>query len=455
MLRAFRAFAVLAVLVIGLLSLSTSFGQTRPAPNRPVSDFKVKYKVTMNAGGQVQSSETVTMIKGARERSESKMGYYDSINITQCDLKRTIQINDKVKKYLITPMEVDTTTASSTPAAPATPTPTTPSRTGGIVTYVTTSVDTGERREMFGFTARHVKTSTSIQSSPDACNPNNMRTELDGWYIDLSVDFNCNVGGPAATYSRPAAGGCRDQVKFRREGNGKVGYPLIETMTMYDASGRATFSNTKEVLELSRQSLDIALFDIPAGYTQAMSQQEMYSAPSAAEMMGNVTGATPGNVASASTPSPAANEAKRPGAVRVGVVQINNKSGKPVAADTLRLRLIGEIQGSGIDAIALNGTSAAELDAEAKAKQCDYILYSDLATLKMSKLGGLFGSVTGSGGLGKTESKMEYKLFAVGETSPRLQSSSSAKEEGDENSAGVAISAEARAVVSEVKKRKG
>jgi len=454
MLRAFRAFAVLAVLVIGLLSLSTSFGQTRPAPNRPVSDFKVKYKVTMNAGGQVQSSETVTMIKGARERSESKMGYYDSINITQCDLKRTIQINDKVKKYLITPMEVDTTTASSTPAAPATPTPTTPSRTGGIVTYVTTSVDTGERREMFGFTARHVKTSTSIQSSPDACNPNNMRTELDGWYIDLSVDFNCNVGGPAATYSRPAAGGCRDQVKFRREGNGKVGYPLIETMTMYDASGRATFSNTKEVLELSRQSLDIALFDIPAGYTQAMSQQEMYAVPSAAEMMGN-TEATPGTVASASATSPAANEAKRPGAIRVGVVQINNKSGKPVAADTLRLRLISEIQGSGIDAIALNGTSAAELDAEAKAKQCDYILYSDLATLKMSKLGGLFGSVTGAGGLGKTESKMEYKLFAVGETSPRLQSSSSAKEEGDENSAGVAISAEARAVVSEVKKRKG
>ncbi len=89
-----------------------------------------------------------------------------------------------------------------------------------------------------------------------------------------------------------------------------------------------------------------------------------------------------------------------------------------------------------------------------KAKQCDYILYTDLATLKMSKLGGLFGSVTGAGGLGKTESKMEYKLFAVGETSPRLQSSSSAKEEGDENSAGVAISAEARAVVSEVKKRR-
>jgi hypothetical protein len=456
MLRAFKAVAVLVVLVIWFLSLSTSFGQTRPAPNRPASDFKVRYKVTMNAGGQAQSSESVTMIKGARERSESRMGYYDNINITQCDLKRTIQINDKAKKYLITPMEVDTTTATTTPAPSAAPRPATPSRTGGTVTYVTTSVDTGERREMFGFTARHVKTSMTIQASPDACNPNSYRTEQDGWYIDLSVDFNCNPAGPHATTSRPpAVGGCRDQVKFRREGTGKVGYPLIETVTMYDASGRATFSTTKEVIELSRESLDIALFDIPAGYTQAMSQQEMYAAPSMADMMGNDPAAT-ANVGSVSTPSPSRNEAKQPGAIRVGVVQINNKSGKPtVSAEALRMKLISEIQGSGVEAIALNGTSAAELDAEAKAKQCDFILYSDLATLKMSKLGGLFGSVTGAGGLGKTESKMEFKLFAVGETSPRLQSSSSAKEEGDENSAGVAISAEARAVVSEVKKRRG
>ncbi len=359
MLRTFRAIAVPVVLVIWFLCVPPAFGQTRPAANRQPSDFKVKYKVTMNSAGQAQATESVTMIKGARERSESRMGYgFDSINITQCDHKRTIQINDKVKKYLITPMEVDTSTATNTPATSPTPRPATPSRTGGIVTYVTTSVDTGERREMFGFTARHVKSSTTIQSSPDACNPQSYRTELDGWYIDLSVDFNCNLGGPAATASRPAVGGCRDQVKFRREGNGKIGYPLIETMRMLDGSGQVTFSITKEVLELSRESLDAALFDIPAGYTQAMSQQEMYSAPSAAEMMGNTTGATTGNVASSSTPSPAANEAKRPGAIRVGVVQINNKSGKPVAADVLRQRLISEIQGSGIEAIALNGTSA-------------------------------------------------------------------------------------------------
>ena len=87
-------------------------------------------------------------------------------------------------------------------------------------------------------------------------------------------------------------------------------------------------------------------------------------------------------------------------------------------------------------------------------KQCDFILYTDLATLKMNKLGGMLGGLTGMQGGLKTEAKLEFKLFAVGESSPRLQSNASAKEEGDENSAGTAVDAEARTVAAEVKKRK-
>ncbi|HEY8227297.1 MAG TPA: hypothetical protein VIG25_18640, partial [Pyrinomonadaceae bacterium] len=440
---------ILMFSVMGIVSVSA---QTRPA----TSDFKVKYRVTYLTGGQPHSSESLTMIKGARERSESRMGYgYDTINITQCDLKRTIQLSDSAKKYLITPMETDTST-STPPPAPTAPAQTAPTRTGGTVTYVTTAIDTGERREMFGFTARHVKSSTTIQSSPDACNQQNLRTETDGWYIDLSVAFDCNVGRPPSVGYRPlAAGGCRDQTRFRHEGNGKLGYPLIETMRMLNASGQVTFSTTKEVFELSRETLDIALFDIPAGYTQAMSQQELFGAPSAADMMGATTGVMPTNTATPARPSAAVSTAKPAGVIRVGVVQINNKAGKPVSQDVLRQRLIGNIQTTGIEAVPLNGISSGEVEAEAKAKQCDYILYTDLAALKMSKLGGLFGSVAGAGGIGKTETKMEFKLFAVGETSPRLQSTSSAKEEGDENSAGMAIDTEARMVVAEIKKRRG
>ena len=64
-----------------------------------------------------------------------------------------------------------------------------------------------------------------------------------------------------------------------------------------------------------------------------------------------------------------------------------------------------------------------------------------------------FGRVAGVGGVGKTDSKVEFKLFAVNETSPRLQSAATAKEEGDEASAGTAIDQEARMVSTEVRKK--
>jgi len=102
-----RSFFGLTVFTLGLLlQVSTVVAQqprNRGAQRQPapVSDLKIKYKTT-TAG---QSSESVTMIKGARERSEMRMGYgMDTVNITQCDLKRTIQWSDKTRKYLVTPM---------------------------------------------------------------------------------------------------------------------------------------------------------------------------------------------------------------------------------------------------------------------------------------------------------------------------------------------------------------
>jgi hypothetical protein len=86
------------------------------------------------------------------------------------------------------------------------------------------------------------------------------------------------------------------------------------------------------------------------------------------------------------------------------------------------------------------------------------VLYTDISELKLSaakKIGGLLGRATGvgSGGADKTESKLDFKLFPVGDRSPRLQSSASGKEEGDDASAGAALDAEARTVIGAVKKR--
>jgi hypothetical protein len=456
MRKKFLGMSMAGTLVLVILSASTFVGQrTRTGPpakqTPPANDLKITYR--MNAGGK--GIETTTMIKGARERSEMHTGYgMDIINLTQCDLKRKIQISDKTKKYLITPMEAGETTANSgTGMADMSG----PSRRGGLITYVLTSTDTGERREMFGFQARHVKTSISIESSPDACNPMTQRMETDGWYIDFTYGLNCELGHPQMMGGPPARGGCQDRVSYKRMGTGRTGYPLSETITSYGPNGSVVSSTTKEVVELSREPLDAALFDLPAGYVETKNVQELYGMPTMGAMMSQVAKGRPPVEADQANSSPRA-DVKAPGTIRIGVVQINNKTDHQVSTESLRGRLVGEIQSSGLEAISLNASSPAEAETEARAKQCDFILYTDITALKTSaakKLGGMFGRATGigSGGVDKTEAKVEFKLFAVNETSPRLQSAASAKEEGDEASAGTAIDQEAKVVSAEARKK--
>ena len=409
-----------------------------------------------SGGAPAMSGETVTMIKGARERSENHTGYgFDTVTITQCDLKRTIQLSDATKKYTVTPMETGEPSAPAAPQSSA-PAPTTPGRQGGVVDYVSSVIDTGERKEMFGFTARHVKSSTSITAGPDTCHPGSHKYELDGWYIDLNVEFNCEINrAQTIATARASRPGCRDQIKMRHEGNGKLGYPLVETMKMYGDNGQVMMTQTKEVIELSRASLDVALFDIPAGYAEAVNSSELYGTPSIASMVGgmNQNQADSSRPAVSSSASAVTTQAKKPGSILIGIVQFNNKAGRAVSLDALRQRLIDQLGANGADAIALNASSQMEADAEAKVKQCDFILYTDVAALKQNKLGGMFGSITGVQGAAKTEAKLEFRLFALGESAPRLQSTASAKLEGDENSAGSAVDAEARTVAAAVKKK--
>src|SRR6266480_2708287 len=149
MRKRFLGISLLGALVLLAVSTSTFVAQrTRNRPGEPAAvanDLKIKYRTTTSG----QSMETTTMLKGARERSEMKLGYgRDIINITQCDLKRTLQISDSARKYVVTPMETpDSTTGSGATTGGVSE----PSRRGGVITYTTSAVDTGERKEMFGF----------------------------------------------------------------------------------------------------------------------------------------------------------------------------------------------------------------------------------------------------------------------------------------------------------------
>ncbi len=443
---------LLIAIIVGVSAVAAvSFGQrTRDSADQPITgDFKITIKNTISG----QSSQSTTMIKGMRERSETSMAMggmnMGSVKITQCDLRRTIDVNDRSRKYLITPMESDSGDVESGGGANA---PSGGGRTtrGGVVTMTVNTTDTGERREMFGFTARHLKRTTTMQSSPDACQSNQMRIDTDGWYINLEYSFSCGSSErPPQTGRAAAPGGCRDRYQFKRTGPTKLGYPLIETTTMYGADGNAMFTRTQEVIELSRQPLDAALFDVPAGYSEARSQEEMSSTPSMADIMAmsrqQSEQSNPGTVRPS---TPASSNAR----VRVGVVEFNNKTKSSVSTDSLREQLIAMLNGNGLDAVALNASSPSEAAIEAKAKQCAYILYTDVSTLKGAssgkKIGGLLGRATGvgSGDTGKAEARLDFRLIATGSSSPTLQSSSSGKEDTEQASVSTAIEGEAKAV---------
>ena len=166
-----------AILVVTLFLTQTAF-----------ADVKVKIRQTMSG----QTYENTTYIKGKRQRSEQNIGGIQSINLTQCDLKRSVQIMPTAQTYLINTWE---------PAQPVEPSQTvtktqTPSTTqkGGVVTMTTTIKDTGERKQMFGYTARHLIITMETESSPDACSKTKTKMQTDGWYIDAAFALDCDMG---------------------------------------------------------------------------------------------------------------------------------------------------------------------------------------------------------------------------------------------------------------------
>ncbi|MGH9554302.1 MAG: hypothetical protein ACRD2Y_00635 [Terriglobales bacterium] len=431
------------------------------------ADVKIRTKNTMSG----QSSESAVYIKGARQRSEMKMGPGMTLtSVLQCDQKRTVQINDSCKVYMVSPTEEEEAPAAAgAPAAkPASPAPPKKTGRGGVITYISATTDTSERKTMFGYVARHLKSSMKSESSPDACAKSDFRMEADGWYVNLSMGLTCSGG---AAMGRPAGGqqpDCQDRVRSRRTGP-NPGFALQETRTFY--SGGYSSTTTTETLELSKDTLDAGLFEIPAGYREVKSQQElmcmgdmqsmmakaMKGEMSEEELAAAAAGAAAGSQAAGSKGAAKATS-KGSGKLRIGVVGFENKTKNALAVESPRQRLIDEIIALDVDAVALDQTTPDEIVAEAREKKCDFILYTDVTKLNQAggKLGGMFGKVTGGAtGAGKYEVAVDFRLFPTGEEVARLESSATIKGDGEASEVvGSAMPDEAQQAVTEARRKK-
>lgn len=390
-------------------------------------NYKIRQVTTMNG----QKSESTVYVKGSRKRTEGSgiMGIGgDVANIEQCDLRRNVQINDKKKMYAIDPFDDGEEAA---PTAKPTPTPAknTPVIKGGTVTYISNITDTGERKQMFGMTARHVKTSMKIETSPDACMKSDMSSETDGWYVDLP-EFSCPVSRPRTPQmpsSERPTGGCRDRIINKSTGSGKLGFPLQETRTM--TNGGMSFTTTTETLEFSKAALDDALFNIPNGYTLAKNSGDLYDTPDYSQMIKN----PPNEENPLSTTKP-----KAAGAIRIGVFVPTNKTSETVSLPNLQQFLVGKLAGGKIEAVAINN------EAEAGTMNCDYVLTSDISKLKLStagKIGGIFGKVTNTdtSALKDYDAQVDFKLVSLADGKTVKENKATNKFKGDADKAGESV----------------
>jgi hypothetical protein len=229
-------------------------------------DLHIKKSITVG-GNFVSSSETA--IKGARERTVSQSPSGTTITLRQCDLKRTLTVNEQAQTYLVVPDAQDDNAvkaaalATGQPAADA---------TGGKIILTTTVTDTGERKTMYGYQARHLKAKVVQEPSADACTQVRQTFEIDGWFADIAKErASCEAFVPQP----PQGTGCHDAVISKRVGSGKPGYALQENITMPTPDG-GTMTVGILTSELSKQEkLPAEMFDVPASYRQVSSLAEL------------------------------------------------------------------------------------------------------------------------------------------------------------------------------------
>jgi hypothetical protein len=184
--------------------------------------------------------------------------------------------------------------------------------------------------------------------------------------------------------------GCRDEYKKAGE-TGKLGYPVEYTMTMYENPTAAPTILKMETKSLSTAPLDPSLFEAPAGFTES----------------GAVT------TAGADTNPPAVDATGR---ARIGIAPLLNKSGATVQVNVLEGQIAAQFANTRYRTAPLSGSSDAELLADARAKQCDYVLVGEVTEVKrpaIGKVGGLLGRATGNHSGPVVQARVDYRLIST------------------------------------------
>jgi hypothetical protein len=236
------------------------------------------------------NSENITYIQNDRRRIEEHRQTPQSlrpggpavflpappiVTITRCDLDQMFVLNLDDHEYMSRPVSKFPNreallTRAAQQAQPA-PQPT--------LLIESTAQDTGERKQMLGFTARHVITTRKqIPLGQTGQTPSEAVT--DGWYIDLDTVLPCDRARNGSFTVATATAGKKGELPqmpvlaFKNIGNPETGFALTtkelnrDSVPSPDQPARIveSFSNEMQVTEISREPLDPALFEVPKNF---------------------------------------------------------------------------------------------------------------------------------------------------------------------------------------------
>jgi hypothetical protein len=402
-------------------------------------DLHFKNNVSVE-GNTVSTSET--WVNGTRERTVTSSPVGSIVTLRQCDLKRTVTINEQSQSFFVAKEAQEESVNKAAALLNGGPAP----ASGGSITQTVTITDTGERKQMSGYAARRLKTTVVVESSADACSKLNQTYDIDGWYADLSKEqLSCVQTLPPVKQGAT----CSDRVIIRRKGTGKSGYPLRETISLKGDDGNATKIDLV-TSDISKQAGKAELFEVPQGFHEVHSETELYiasmpqvstqptvqqtsmsampapnpqmapmqmapgmnpraGAMSPMAMLQSLGGKMPGSAAGmqgapagAPIPIPQAVGPKAPGKIRIGIApaqaqlgQGNNSQedfGTPV-----RNAIILMMSGPAVEITALDARLPIQTQAEAQQKECDFVLISTVTVKRSSSSG--FGKFMKAGSM--------------------------------------------------------
>lgn len=392
-MKKFSAFICLIAIFFGLNGVA-------------LADFKLRQQITLGVGNDSFTRESAVWVKGMRQRTESRFILADEqqrqmmeqmmppiAEVLQCDLKQTLKINDRTKRYFIEPFY----TSEDKPLPSVQPSTKTEIKRGGTVNWTYTLTDTGERRQMFGLTARRLKIKQLTETSKDSCGgESKMSMEEEGWYVYLIPEnADCQIELPRGESGRGEKT-CRDRLVMK----GAYRYPgfmLEGTTKITDLLKNDTMISSVKTLELSKATLEMSLFDIPVGYTEVNSEMSL-----------NSTGGM-GNFPIGGMGSGGGNRQSNKKAVAIDFFSGNVSK---INQDNLRRFIADKVSANGANATLI--TSQNEVSGGAYQN----VIGVEIKSVKesgASKIGGLFGRVTGNEGaskIGQSEAEVIITLYA-------------------------------------------